>query len=150
VHCATNRENQAIAGQLQRQRTAKFQRRRQQCRGGDGLPEQRFDAPGILLMTAQIAPGLIQADPESRAPAASRSGNRRNSPGAAARRSATEFLLQQLIQLCGIGLARGRLHDLANKEPEQLLLAGPIVGQLAGFAAIIASMARSMADESVI
>src|SRR5260370_11152580 len=41
----------------------------------------------------------------------------------------TQFSLQQLVELRRIRLALGGLHDLADEETEELVLAGPIVGE---------------------
>src|SRR5688572_28761019 len=41
-----------------------------------------------------------------------------------------QLALEQLVQLGRICLALGRLHDLANEEPEQLVLAGAVIGKL--------------------
>src|SRR5581483_8955669 len=45
-------------------------------------------------------------------------------------RSPSQLLLQQLIELRGISLPLGRLHHLPDKEPKQLVLARPILGEL--------------------
>src|SRR5580658_3862167 len=50
------------------------------------------------------------------------------SPDSAA--SATELLLQQLVEARRIRLALRRFHHLPDKEPKQLVLAGAIVRQL--------------------
>src|SRR5688572_32655311 len=46
--------------------------------------------------------------------------------------SARELLLEQLVQLRGVRLAAGGLHDLADEDAEQLVLARTVVGELAG------------------
>src|ERR1700727_658363 len=48
------------------------------------------------------------------------------------RLSSAQLLLQELIQLARIGLAAGGLHHLADEEPEQLFLAGAVIGELPG------------------
>src|ERR1700682_6139213 len=42
----------------------------------------------------------------------------------------TELSFQQVVELRRIRLALGGLHDLADEETEELVLAGPIVGEL--------------------
>src|ERR1700729_238553 len=57
-------------------------------------------------------------------------GNSRHRSPRARFPSAAELLAQQLVELRRIGLAAGRLHDLANEKAEQLVLAGTVIGQL--------------------
>src|ERR1044071_1866760 len=45
--------------------------------------------------------------------------------------SAGQLLLQQVVELRGICLAAGGLHDLADEEAEQLVLARAVIGELA-------------------
>src|ERR1700688_3242988 len=42
----------------------------------------------------------------------------------------TQLSFQQVVELRRIRLALGGLHDLADEETEELVLAGPIVGKL--------------------
>src|ERR1700742_4663556 len=56
--------------------------------------------------------------------------NRRSVPPWLSGLSATELLLQQLVESSRIRLALRGLHDLADEEAEQLVLARPIVGEL--------------------
>src|SRR5690606_36488669 len=44
--------------------------------------------------------------------------------------SALQLLLQELVHLRRIGLAAGRLHDLADEVAEELLLAGAVLLEL--------------------
>ena len=57
--------HQAVAGQLQSQGAMKFESRRQQYACGHGLAQQRLDARRIALVTAQLAPGLVEPNPEA-------------------------------------------------------------------------------------
>ena len=43
---------------------------------------------------------------------------------------ARQHLLQEVVDELGIGLPLGRLHHLADEEAEDLLLAGPVLGEL--------------------
>ena len=156
VHWATSRLTAAVTLELECQGAAELEGRGQQhCRRPRPGRAARRTSGGYSVMGAQLAarrrsrctqwprtgrPSKMKRRTRSRVQALFELHGRANGVRAKrvqplsrcrARGSAAELLLQQLVQLGRVGLAAGGLHDLADEEAEQLVLAGAEVGELA-------------------
>ena len=115
--------------ELQRQPALELERARHQRGRGHRLAERGRDGFGILVVLDRRAPARV----EPHQVAANREALEQEAMQQVARgrHGPASIFFSSSFSCAGIRLARGRLHDLADEEAEQLVLARAVVRELA-------------------